>query len=386
MSAVSAQSMTESKQALRSGIQKVATGPEYSKNLNFDEAHAAMSEILSESMDPVQAAIFLIALRMKREVDDENKGVLQAILDTAQIVTADVDEVLDIADPYDGHTRGLPMASFIAPVMASLGVPAVCHGVEAMGPKYGITHYKILKAAGKSVDLDVNSAAARLSSTGCGWAYVDQRAFAPRLHDLQDLRTRMVKRQVLTTVEVLVGPVRGKNKTHLLTGYVHKAYPAVYAELARFANFNSAIIVRGVEGGVIPSLQQPAKLFSFHDKSEERPGEIKPGEIKMEQITPQELGIEQTTRAVPLPKDLPPTVNKADNIAREFDVDAAAQKAAELGLEALNGKPGPALDAMIYSAAICLKHLGHANDFTSAAKLARDAITSGKALAHFKAG
>lgn len=381
MSAVPAQSMTETKQALRSGIQKVATGPEYSKNLNFDEAHAAMSEILSESMDPVQAAIFLIALRMKREVDDENKGVLQAILDTAQIVTADVDDVLDIADPYDGHSRGLPMAAFIAPVMASLDVPAVCHGVETMGPKYGITHYKILKAAGKSVDLDVNSAAARLGITECGWAYVDQRAFAPRLHDLYDLRTRMVKRQVLTTVEVLVGPIRGKNKTHLLTGYVHKAYPAVYAELARFANFDSAMIVRGVEGGVIPSLQQPAKVFSFHDKSDESPREI-----SVEQITPQDLGIEQPTRAVPLPKDLPPAINKADNIAREFDVDAAAQKAAELGLEALNGKAGPAMDAMIYSASICLKHLGHANNFASAAKLVRDAITSGKALAHFKAG
>jgi len=376
MSAVPSKALPEAKNALRAGIQKVATGPEYSKNLNFDEAHAAMSEILSESMDPVQAAIFLIALRMKREVDDENKGVLQSILDTAEIVTADVDEVLDVADPYDGHARGLPMAAFIAPVMASLGVPSVCHGVEYMGPKYGVTHYKVLQAAGKSVDLDAKTAAARLSQPECGWAYVDQRAFAPRLHDLLELRTRMVKRQVLTTVEVLVGPIRGKNKTHLLTGYVHKAYPPVYAELARFANFDSAMIVRGVEGGVIPSLQQPAKIFSYHDKSEESAVEI----------NPKDLGIEQSTRAVPIPKDLPSATNKADNIANEFDADAAAQKAAEYGLEALNGKPGPAMNAMIYSAAICLKHLGRANDLASAAKLAEDAITSGKALAHFQAG
>lgn len=376
MSAVPVQPMTESIQALRSGIQKVATGPEYSKNLNFDEAHAAMSEILSESMDPVQAAIFMIALRMKREVDDENKGVLQAILDDAKIVTADVDEVLDIADPYDGHARGLPMAAFVAPVMASLGVPSVCHGVEYMGPKYGVTHHKVLKAAGKNVDLDVQAAAANVSHKDCGWAYVDQRDFAPKLFNLLDLRIRMVKRQVLTTVEVLVGPIRGKNKTHLLTGYVHKAYPPVYAELARFSNFDSAMIVRGVEGGIIPSLQQPAKVFSYHNKGEESAVEI----------NPKDLGIEQSTRAVPIPKDLPTAANKADNIANEFDADAAAQKAAEFGLEALNGKAGPAMDALIYSASICLKHLGRANDYASAANMARDVIKSGKTLAHFNAG
>lgn len=366
----------ESIQALRSGIQKVATGPEYSKNLNFDEAYAAMSEILSESMDPVQAAIFLIALRMKREVDDENKGVLKAILDGAQIITADVDEVLDIADPYDGHARGLPMASFIAPVMASMDIPAVCHGVEYMGPKYGVTHHKVLRAAGKNVELDIETAAARLGNRECGWSYIDQKAFAPNLYKLLDLRTRMVKRQVLTTVEVLVGPIRGKSKTHILTGYVHKAYPPVYAELARFSNFDSAIIVRGVEGGVIPSLQQAARIFSYHDKGQESSVEI----------DPKDLGIEQSSRAVPIPKDLPAATRKADNIANEFDVDAAAQKAAELGLEALNGKPGPAMDALVYSAAICLKHLGRANDYASAAVQARDAIKSGKALAHFNAG
>lgn len=376
MAAATAQSISDSKLALRSGIQKVATGPEYSKDLSYDEAYAAMSEILSESADPVQAAIFFIALRMKREIDDENKGVLQALIDTANIVTANVDEVLDVADPYDGHARGLPMAAFIAPVMASLGMPSLCHGVEDMGPKYGVTHYKVLKAAGKNVDLDVNAAAVQLADPAIGWAYVDQRAFAPRLFALHELRSRMVKRQVLTTVEVMLGPVRGRNKTHVLTGYVHKAYPPVYAELARFAGFDSAMIVRGVEGGVIPSLQQPAKLFSYHDRGQET----------AEELNPKDLGIEQATRAVPLPKDLPKAEQQADSIMNDFNPDAAASAAAKAGLEALNGQPGPALDALVYSASICLKHLGKAKDLASAAEMARDAITSGKALAHFNAG
>jgi len=370
VSTVSAKMLSESELALRSSIQKVATGPEYSKDLSYDEAYAAMSQILSDSADPVQAAVFFIALRMKRETDDENKGVLQAIIDDAQIMTAEVPEVLDIADPYDGHTRGLPMAAFIAPVMASLGMPSVCHGLEAVGPKFGITHRKILRAAGKNVDMTIEQATTQLGQADSSWAYVDQAKFAPKLHDLVELRRRIVKRPVLTTVEVLVGPIRGQKKTHLLTGYVHKAYPPIYAELARFVGFDTAMIIRGVEGGVIASMQQPAKLFSYTNKGAE-------SDIA---INPKDIGIEQATRAVPIPKDLPTTD------ANELDVNAAANRAAELGLEALNGTQGPAFDALVYSASICLTQLGRADDFASAAKQVRDVLTSGKALAHFNAG
>ena len=376
MSAATAQSLTDAQLALRSCIQKVATGPEYSKDLSYDEAYAAMSQILSDAADPVQAAVFFIALRMKRETDDENKGVLQAIIDNSTITTAPVPQVLDIADPYDGHARGLPMAAFIAPVMASLGMPAVCHGLEAVGPKFGVTHRKVLRAAGKNVDMSVSEAIAQLANSDAGWAYLDQGAFAPRLHELVGLRTRIVKRPVLTTVEVLLGPIRGQQKTHLLTGYVHKAYPPVYAELARFVGFDTAMIVRGVEGGVIPSLQQPAKLYTYHDKGVE----------SAEEIDPNSIGIAQETRAIPLPKDLPKSKAKGDEIANEIDVDAAAARTAELGLAALHGKPGPAFDALVYATSICLRHLGKADDLASAANLARDALTSGKALAHFQAG
>jgi len=376
MGAATAEKLTEAQLTLRSCIQKVATGPEYSKDLGFEEAHAAMSQILSDTADPVQIAIFFIALRMKRETDDENKGILQGIIDTANIATAEVDEVLDIADPYDGHVRGLPMAAFVAPVLAASGVPSVCHGLESVGPKYGVTIHKILKSVSKSVDLDVNSAAKQISNADCGWAYVDQAQFAPKLHDLLDLRARIIKRQVLTTVEVLVGPVRGRQKTHLLTGYVHKAYPPIYAELARFSGFDSAMIVRGVEGGVIPSLQQPGKLFFYHDKGEEQ----------MLELSPKELGIEQSSRAVPLPKDLPKAKNRTDEIAYEFDIDAAAARAAEMGLEALQGKAGPARDSLLYSAAICLRYLRRADNLSAAADMARAVLDSGKALAHFQAG
>ena len=376
MSAATIPALSDAQLAMRACIGKVATGPEYSKDLSFEEAHSAMAQILSDTADPVQTAVFFIALRMKRETLDEYKGVLQAIQDTAKIIKAPVDEVLDIADPYDGHVRGIPMAAFIAPVMAALGVSAVSHGLDSVGPKYGITQHKILRAAGKQVDLDVESAAQRLGQADIGWAYVDQAAFAPQLHNLVPLRTRIVKRQVITTVETLISPIRGQKKTHHLTGYVHKAYPPIYAELARYSGFDSAMIVRGVEGGVIPSLQQPAKLFYFYDRGAEQSIEL----------DPKALGIEQSSRAVPLPKDLPGVATDGDDIATTFDADVAAARAAEIGLAALQGKAGPARDSLVYSAAICLHHLGKVGDLPAAADMVRKVLDSGKALAHFQAG
>ena len=47
---------------------------------------------MNGDVNDLQAAIFFIALRMKRETDDENKGVLDAILKASTAVTADVDE------------------------------------------------------------------------------------------------------------------------------------------------------------------------------------------------------------------------------------------------------------------------------------------------------
>jgi anthranilate phosphoribosyltransferase len=360
--------------AMCNAIAKVATGPEYSKDLSFDEAKAAMDFVLSEDTDPVQTAVFFIGLRMKRETDDENKGILQSIKETTITAQANVDELVDVADPYDGHARGLPMSAFIAPVLAANGVPAVCHGLDYVGPKYGITQHNVLKAAGVKVDLTTEEAAKQIENTQFGWAYVDQAQFAPRLHDLVNFRTRIIKRQVLTTVEVLVKPIVGKNKTHLLTGYVHKAYPPIYAELARYSGYDSAMIVRGVEGGVIPSLQQPGKLWTYHDKDEESAVELDPNT----------LGFEQNTRAVPLPKDIPELENQGAGIIKPFDTDIAAQRAAEAGLAALNGEKGAAYNSLVYAASITLHHLGKADSLASAADMVRKTLDSGKALAHLQ--
>ncbi|QMU62414.1 MAG: anthranilate phosphoribosyltransferase [Gammaproteobacteria bacterium] len=373
MSASEQEIISDPKLAMRSYIQRVATGPEYSKDISFAEARDAMTHILNTSADPVQAGIFLIALRMKRETLDENGGCLQAIIDASNMVAADVDHIIDVADPYDGYTRGTPVSPFIPAVLAACGLPAVSHGAEAVGPKYGATHRKVLRAAGIDVDCDMQQALTQINNPESAWAYIDQKTICPSLHNLIPLRTQIVKRPVITTVEVLIGPVRGKKSTTLMTGYVHKPYPPVYTHLARISGFDSAVLVRGVEGGVIPSLKQESKYFEYKGTND----------LTEVEIYPEHLNIQQDVRAVPLP-ELNAAKSTGDNTAAKIDTDQLAEEAAKIGVAALQGEHGPARDSLIYSTAIMLTHMGVEKTIQASAEKVRTTIDSGKAFAHFQ--
>jgi len=352
-------------------LQRIATGPELSKDISREEAREGMRLVLEGAVDPVQAGVFLIALRMKRETDDENCGLLDAIRDATLHATAPVDEVLDLGDPYDGYARTLPASPFLPAVLAACGVPTVSHGVESMGPKYGVTHRQVLRAAGAPVDVSPEEAAARLADARTGWAYVDQKAFCPKLYALARLRTLIVKRPAITTTEVLAGPVRGRRRTHLVTGYVHKAYPRVYAMLARHAGFDSALIVRGVEGGVIPGLAQTGKVFRMLGGAEETSLEIQPAE----------LGIEASVRAPRIPG-----ASDANDEGTQAPIDSAtvAKAAAEAGLSALEGRLGPTRDCLVYGAALCLWHLGRHGSLREAAGAVRTVLDRGHAMARLR--
>ena len=364
---------SDPKLLMRSIIQRIATGPDLSKNISRTEAHLGTKAIIENAIDPIQVGIYFIALRMKRETQDENRGVLDAVLETTQRVTASVDEVVDIGDPYDGYTRCLPAAPFLGPLLAELGVHVVSHGLDKVGPKYGVTVRHVLEAAGVAVNLNTTDAAARLADPSLGWTYVDQAQSNPGMHNLIPLRSQMIKRQVLTTVEVLSKPITGKLKTHFVTGYVHKPYPPVYADLAREAGFDTACIVRGVEGGVIPSLRQTGKYFHYHDKG---------AEIEAT-VDPIELGIDQPVRAVPLPGSVA-AAEGADEIVAAIDIQATARAAAEAGLQALKGEKGATYDSLVLAGSIVLHHVGKAASVADAAAQIRAVLDSGKALARVR--
>jgi anthranilate phosphoribosyltransferase len=354
---------------MRAILQRIATGPELSKNISREEACAGMRLVLDEKVDPVQAGVFLIALRMKRETDDELRGLLDALREATRTVTADVDQLIDVGDPYDGYARTLPIAAFLPAILSACGVAAVSHGVESMGPKHGVTHAQVLRAAGVPIDLSMEQAAAQLADPAVGWAYVDQRVYCPKLYRLATLRSLIVKRPALTTAEVLLRPLRGRDKTHALTGYVHKAYPRIYALLARAAGFDSALIVRGVEGGVIPMLRHEGKYVSYHGDDDERE----------HRITPADFGLGESVVAPTVSESSP----NADAEPVSIDAGALALATVDEGLRARDGDAGPIRDNLLTAAALCLYHLRRYSTLIAAASAVRAVLDDGTARRRF---
>ena len=359
---------------MREYLQLVATGPELSKSLDRAQARDAMGIILRGEADPIRCGIFLIALRMKRETDEENIGVMDALLSEMTRAAAKSPIVLAMADPFNGFLRSIPATPFVPAVLAACGLPTYLHGIETAGPKYGLTPRMILAAAGLDVDLDVHLARDRLDDPGNGWAYLDQRHYAPSLHDLVALRDAMVKRSCLSTIEVVLRPIGGAEASHLMTGYVHKAYPPVYAALAAHAGFRTAAIVRGVEGGCIPSLSQLSRYFAFMGQ----------GEPRMTRLAPEDLGIHRSERAIAVPERFAEQLS-ASTYGNTEVLAPVAEHALQLGLDALSGTPGPMFDSLVYAGAIALSHCGIVGDQAEGAALAREAIAGGEALRRFRA-
>lgn len=359
---------------MRDVLQRIATGPTLSKDLNRQEAARAMRIILDGEADDVQAGIFLIALRMKRETDDELAGILDAINDSVSPHAVGVDDLLCIVDPYDGYLRGTPAAPFLPAVLAACNLRVLTHGVMSMGPKFGATHEAVLKAAGYRQPPDRAHAAMDIENDQRGWAYLPQATLAPQLASLTELRTRIVKRPCLTTIEVALQSLMPRKAMHLVTGFVHKPYPPIYAKLAKEAGFASSILVRGVEGGVVPSLTQSARYFV--DTSDEA--------LRQVDIEPSHVGIEQEERAVPLPVALEdPSLRSVKSPDNPF-AGLLAAHAAKVGVAALAGETGYTRDSLVYAGAVILHARGCAESLPTAADNVREVLDNGQALAHFQ--
>ena len=358
---------------MKSVIQRIATGPEMSKDISREEAKLCMSSILKGEIDETRAAIFLIALRMKRETDDEVLGVHDAIKEVTKSIKSTQNNIINIGDPYDGFTRNIPSSAFLLPVLAELGYPVFSHGIECIGPKFGCTHNITYKLLGLNVNMSIEEATERLENNKIAWAYLDQSQFCPALHKLLNLREKIIKRPVITTIEVLANPIIGK-QTHFVTGYVHKAYPPVYLNLSRNAGFNTALVIRGTEGGVIPALNKNGKVHFYKDKNNDN---------ESAEVDPlKDLDIDQKVRAVEVPNNIQ-KLSPSDKIESKVDPNNLASESIKLGLDALSGKDGVMKDCIIYGASLILSNITN-DDLPHCKKTVKEVIESGSCLKRIK--
>ena len=354
---------TGSDHLIRDVIRRIAVGPDRGRDISSVEAEQVMTAILTDQVDPIQAALFLIGLRMKRESMGEFQGIFTALQNAIDQQTASVNELICLADPYDGYLRYLPASPFVPSVLAACGLPALICGVETVGPKHGVTAHKVYKLAGIEPLNDTQSAIANIENHG--WAYLDQSQYAPELFSLGEFRDRIVKRTALTTLERLLMPIKASNKTHMVLGYVHKAYPEIYSSIAAMAGYSSALLSKGVEGGFVPALNKPLRQFQFDFDSSDWA------------VTEKEL--------FDLPAELasfeaaPSVLSSANQ-----NMDLAAQNCLELGIEALAGKHNSLRNSLVVAAAQIVTIYHATDNFYSAVDKVQNCLDNGSAQDSFR--
>ena len=143
--------------------------------------------------------------------------------------------------------------------------------------------------------------------------------------------------------------------------------------LARHAGFASCVLVRGVEGGVIPSLRQPGRMVHSlvtarmkQWRSTRRSCKLTQSSVRRSCLTV--FGVEP-----------------ADGIGMTVDASQVAEAAVEQGLAALSGKAGDVRESLTYAGAIALFHTRKCDDLSSAVTAVRAALDSGSALERFNA-
>ena len=272
----------------------------------------------------------------------------------------DVEQLIDIAEPFDGYSRHFTISSFMPAVFAACGLPAVMNGVESVGPKYGITAQRILRHCEVEVTLSPQEAAEQVENESVGWAFVDQKFSNPDLYGLRSLRHSVVKRTALTTLERILHPLEATGRNLLLLGYVHRAYPPIYADMATVSGFDVSILVKGIEGGVIPALNKPIRYHMTDDA----------GTLTKMQSSAQALGISSEVAAEPSDE----THDRKTELA----------KFAARGVAALHGEHGLARDGLRVAVGLPLFRLGMADSMTEAADLVSESLDSGEAWRRFQ--
>jgi anthranilate phosphoribosyltransferase len=237
-------------------------------DLDKDDFTFCINQVLDPRISEEHKAAFLEAERLKRESPTENKTCLDIFMTESTHIQVNTPLLIDLSVGYDGFNRTPCIWPFAAMELGRTGYPCIIHGTKEVSPKKGITPYKLLAEMDINPVMQNNEIIKRLENPDIGWAYIDQSISFPKLHALNEFRTRMVKRPILATIEKLLQPIKSTGKNIIVTGYTHPPYRQKTIDLIQHHNgFDSAVIIRGVEGSIQLATDRRSPIVSIHNNS-----------------------------------------------------------------------------------------------------------------------
>lgn len=314
------------------------------ENLTYDEAYAVMNEIMSGETTPTQNAAFLSALSTKSakaETTDEIAGCAAAMRDHATKVDTGMD-IFEIVGTGGDNAQSFNISTTSALVAAAGGMKVAKHGNRAASSLCGTAD--CLEALGVNIDQSPEKCVELLNEVGMCFF------FAQKYHTSMKYVGAIRKELGFRTVFNILGPLTnpGSPKMQLL---------GVYDEYL-IEPLAQVLVNLGVKRGMVVYGQD--KLDEISMSAPTKVCEIRDGWFKTYIITPEQFGFERCTK-----EDLK---------------GGTPEENAKITRAILSGEQGHKTNAVLMNAGAALYIGGKADSMKEGIELAKNIISSGKAL------
>ncbi len=315
------------------------------ENLTRTEAAHFLEALLDPAASDSQIAAALIALAAKGETVEELAGMAESMRQCAIPLHSHHRCFIDTAGTGSSTSKRFNVSTAAAFVIAGAGLPVAKHGARAVSSKSGSAD--VLEALG------VNTVASPETTERClneqGICFI----FAPQFHRAT-ARVAQVRRQLgVHTIFNLLGPLTNPARApfQLLGVWDHALVERVASALV-LLDVEQAWVVQGADG--LDELTVAGE--SFVAACSARTG------VKTFTITPEDFGLQRRS----VNQEIGGPRENARMIRAIFD----GEKSGDLAV---------ARDLVLLNAAAALYLAGSANDFQSAAAMARESIENGQA-------
>lgn len=316
---------------------------EAGSDLAADEMLAAISVIMKGDRSDQEIAGFLLALKAKGETATEIAGAARAVRQHMTQVSSDRDDLLDTCGTGGDGASTFNISTAAALVAAAAGARVAKHGNRSVSSKSGSAD--VLRELGVNIDADLVQVERCLDEVGICFC------FAPTMHPSMKSVAQVRRQLGVPTIFNLLGPLCNPARTPFqLMGVGKQPLLPLMADVLQQLGCQRSVVVHGTDG------LDEVTLAAATD-------------IRI--VTAN--GIEEATWS---PADFGITATGLESLKV-----SGPEESASVIRQLLAGKAGPAQDIVVLNAAAALWTAGLASELTAAARLAREAISSGRALA-----
>ena len=317
-----------------------------SRDLDAAHTYAAMADMLAGNATPAQVAGFVVALRIKGETVDELSGLLDAMLDAAELVDVPPDlstRLVDIVGTGGDRSHSINVSTLAMLVVAGAGVPVCKHGNRAASSQCGAAD--LLAELGVAIELSPAGIVHCLHSAGVAFCFAPR--FHPALRHVGPTRRELGIPTAFNILGPMANPARVRRQ---VVGLADARIAERMLGVMAAHGAEHVMIVHGDDGLDELTTTAPSTIWELRD-----------GEVVVKRFDPVELGLRRVDGGEL--RGGAPSVN------------------AELARAVLAGERGARRDIVVLNAAAGLLVGGVVDGWLVALELASAVIDDGRAAA-----